>query len=196
MLKKTIAFTDFDGVQRVEDHYFNLTKAELFEMEVSADGNSFQEYLQKIVEANEGKQIMAVFKEILEKSYGVRSDDGKRFMKSKEIFKAFTETEAYSEFFFELVTDAEKMSAFTTGLMPVEVRNEASAEDLKTKLLAQKGGYNKPEVKDVNIVKSVPTEYVNTEDRKPLDEQEVGQLSREQLEAQLARMNAQNAQNS
>lgn len=191
MLKKTITFTDFDGVQRTEDHFFNMTKAELFKIEVTAEGNSFVEHFKKIAESNDGKKIMDTFEMILSKAYGVRSEDGKRFMKSEDIFKGFTESAAYDAFFFELVTDAVKMSEFIRGLMPVDLRDDTSSEDLKAQVLAQKGGYNKPSVKDMTTVSNIPTEYVNTEDRKPLNEQEVAQMSREQLEAQLAKMNEQ-----
>lgn len=181
MIKKTIEFTDFNGVKQVEDHYFNLTKSELFKMEVTAEGNSLQEYASKIVAANKGSEIMDLFDKVLAKAYGIRSEDGKRFMKSEEIYKAFAESAAYDAFFFELVTDADKMAKFFNGVVPADVQTEASSiEELKAQALAAKGGHNKPTVDTMTVVKDVPTESA--------EEKDISQLTREQLEARLNEM--------
>ena len=105
MLKKTITYTDYDGNTRTEDFYFNLNKAEIAEMELSTNGG-MEKMLTQIVNSQDGKRIMEVFKGIILKAYGVKTADGKRFEKSEEISKAFEQTEAYSELFMELVTDA------------------------------------------------------------------------------------------
>ena len=117
MLKKTISYVDFDGNERTEDFYFHMSKAELVELNVSATGG-LQKTLEKIVAEQNGKRIMEQFKDILFKAYGEKSLDGKRFMKSKELSEAFSQTEAYSVLFMELVTDAEKAAAFVNGIMP------------------------------------------------------------------------------
>lgn len=186
MIKKTIEFTDFNGDKQVEDHYFNLTKSELFKMEVTAEGNSLQEYAQKIVEANKGSEIMDLFDKVLAKSYGIRSEDGKRFMKSEEIYKAFSETAAYDAFFFELVTDADKMTKFFAGVVPTDVQAEASSiDDLKAQALAAKGGFNKPTVETMTTVKDIPTESLAAK-----EPQDISSLSREELEARLRNSNS------
>lgn len=118
MLKKTITYTDYDGNTRTEDFYFNLNKAEIAEMELSTNGG-MEKMLTQIVNSQDGKRIMEVFKGIILKAYGVKTADGKRFEKSEEISKAFEQTEAYSELFMELVTDAEKAAAFINGIVPV-----------------------------------------------------------------------------
>lgn len=118
MLKKTITYTDYDGNTRTEDFYFNLNKAEIAEMELSTNGG-MEKMLTQIVNSQDGKRIMEVFKGIILKAYGVKTADGKRFEKSEEISKAFEQTEAYSELFMELVTDAEKAAAFINGIIPV-----------------------------------------------------------------------------
>lgn len=180
MIKKPITYTDFNGVERTEDFYFHMSKAELFKLEVTAEGNSLHEYLQKVVAANSGKKIMEVFELILESAYGVRSEDGKRFMKSEEIFKDFKETNAYSEFFFELVTDAEKAAEFISGLIPSDIREKVSPEDI----LAAKGGYNKPSANNsIKKVEDLPVE-VATASRG----EDTVELSREELEARLRAM--------
>lgn len=117
MIKKTITYTDYNGVERTENFYFNLSKAEVMEMELSADGG-MTAAVQKIIDAKDIPSIIRVFKDLVLKSYGVKSDDGRRFIKSKEISEAFAQTEAYSQIFMELATDAEAASAFINGIIP------------------------------------------------------------------------------
>ena len=133
MLKKTIKYTDFNGNEVTEDFYFNLTKAEVAEMELGAsrldaDGNvkgGMQDLLAEIVASGSGQRIMDTFKEILARSYGIRSEDGKRFIKSKELFEEFTQSAAYSEFFMELITDADAASSFIKAVMPADLAVES-----------------------------------------------------------------------
>ena len=120
MLKKTIEFTDYNGVDRKEDHYFNLTKAELMEMELGTSGG-FTNMVQQVIDNKDGPTIMRVFKDLILKSYGVKSPDGRRFIKSEEISKEFEQTEAYSNFFMELVTDSEASAAFVKGIIPGDI---------------------------------------------------------------------------
>lgn len=117
MLKKTINYTDYDGNQRTEDFYFNLSKAEVAEMEMSTEGG-LTKALEKIVAAQDGKRIIETFKELILKSYGEKSPDGKRFIKSQELREAFAQTEAFSDLFMELATDAEAAAAFVNGIIP------------------------------------------------------------------------------
>ena len=118
MLKKTITYTDYDGNKRTEDFYFNLSKAEVAEMEMSAEGG-LTKTLEKIVAEQDGKRIIEMFKNLILKAYGEKSLDGKRFIKSKELSEAFSQTEAYSELFMELAMNAEASAAFVNGIIPV-----------------------------------------------------------------------------
>lgn len=120
MLKKTITYTDFNDTERTEDFYFNLSKAEIMEMELSTAGG-FAEMLQNIVKAQDGPTIMKIFKEIVLKAYGVKSPDGKRFIKSEELSTEFSQTEAYSVLFMELATDADAAGAFINGIIPADI---------------------------------------------------------------------------
>jgi hypothetical protein len=122
MLKKTITYIDFNGTERTEDHYFNLMKSECIEMMMSADGD-FEEMIKRIISSKNGALIMKTFKEIIMKSYGIKSLDGKRLEKSEEISKAFTETEAYSTLFMELCTDADAAAKFVNGILPHNVNS-------------------------------------------------------------------------
>lgn len=127
MLKKTITYTDYNGVERTEDKYFNLSKAEIMEMEMSTAGG-FAEMVQGIVKAQDAPAIMKIFKDIILKSYGEKSPDGKRFIKSKELSDEFSQTEAYSDLFMELCTNAEASAAFINGIVPADVAEKAAAE--------------------------------------------------------------------
>lgn len=117
MLKQPITYTDYNGVERTEDFYFNLSQAEVMEMEMGTSGG-LAEMITKIVNANDAPSIIKIFKDIVLKAYGEKSPDGKRFIKSEEIATAFSQTEAYSNFFMELATDAEKAAKFVNGIMP------------------------------------------------------------------------------
>jgi hypothetical protein len=117
MLKKNITYRDYDDNERTEDFYFNLSKAEVLEMELGVSGGLTQ-MLNKIITEKDGARIISSFKEIVLKAYGEKSPDGKRFIKGKEIADAFAQTEAYSNLFMELATDAEAASAFVNGIVP------------------------------------------------------------------------------
>ena len=123
MLKKTIEYVDFNGVERKEDFYFNLSKAEIMEMEMSKKGGLAEE-IQRIIAAQDAPSIIKVFKELLLKSYGVKSPDGRRFIKSQELSDDFEQTEAYSILFMELATDADAASKFINGIIPNDMNQD------------------------------------------------------------------------
>lgn len=128
MIKKTITYTDYNGLERTESFYFNLSKAEVMEMELSADGG-MAESIQKIVDAKDAPAIIRVFKDLVLKAYGVKSDDGRRFMKVKpdgsRYADDFKETEAYSQIFMELATDAKAAANFVNGIVPADLAKKA-----------------------------------------------------------------------
>ena len=126
MLKLTRTYNDYNGMSRTEDFYFNLTQAEVTEMELSVDGG-LMERINRIVAAQDGKQIIAVFKDIILRAYGEKSADGKRFIKNQELRDAFAQTEAYSDLFMELATDAEAAAKFINGIIPQGKKAQASS---------------------------------------------------------------------
>lgn len=126
MLKRTITYPDYNGGTRTEDFYFNLTQAEITEMELSVDGG-LVEMINRIVAAQDGRQIIATFKDIILRAYGEKSPDGKRFVKSQELRDAFSQTEAYSKLFMELATDADAAAAFVNGIVPAQSAAPAAA---------------------------------------------------------------------
>jgi len=126
MLKKTITYIDFDGNERKEDFYFNLSKAEAMEMELGVTGGMTQ-MLEKIVAERDNKRLIENFKEIILKSYGEKSPDGRRFIKSPELSIAFSQTQAYSDLFMELGEKADMAAAFINGIMP---KHDGSSRNL------------------------------------------------------------------
>ena len=116
MLKKTITYEDYNGVERKEDFYFNLTEAEVMEMELSTKGG-LTEMINRIVAAQDAPAIVKIFKDLILKAYGVKSPDGKRFIKSQELRDEFESTRAYSILFMELSTDEKAASDFVNGLV-------------------------------------------------------------------------------
>lgn len=129
MIKKTVTYTDYNGVERTENFYFNLSEAEVMEMEMSTEGG-MAESIQKVVDAKDAPAIIRVFKDLVLKAYGVKSDDGRRFMKTKpdgtRYADDFKETEAYSQIFMELATDADAAAKFVNGIVPAKLAQKAA----------------------------------------------------------------------
>lgn len=120
MLTKTITYTDYNGEERTEKFQFNLSKAEIMEMEMSTNGG-LAEKITNIVETQNAPEIIKIFKELILKAYGVKSNDGKRFEKSEEISNAFAQTEAYSQLFMELATDEKAAADFINNIVPGDI---------------------------------------------------------------------------
>lgn len=128
MYPKTVTYTDFMGNERTETCYFNLTRSELTELSQSVDGG-LDVQLQRIIDAQDNVKMMAWFKKIILMAYGIRSDDGRRFMKSEQISKEFSETGAYDEVFMWLITGGDKAVAeFINGIVPPQVAEEAAKQ--------------------------------------------------------------------
>lgn len=127
MLKKKVTYTDYNGVERTEDFYFNLSKAEIMEMELGTTGG-FAEMIQKVVAAQDAPTLIKIFKDLVLKAYGEKSADGKRFIKSDEIATAFSQTEAYSQIFMELGTDADAATKFVNGIIPKDMADEVAKQ--------------------------------------------------------------------
>lgn len=124
MLKETRTYTDYDGNERTEDFYFNLTKAEILEMELSTTGG-MENMVRRMIAAQDTPELVALFKKLVLAAYGVKSPDGRRFIKSDALREEFSQTEAYSDLFMELATDADKAAAFVNGIVPVDLANAA-----------------------------------------------------------------------
>ena len=121
MIKKTMTYTDFNGVERTEDFYFHLTEAEIMEMEIGTAGG-LAEMIKRIVDAKDYPTILKTFKDVVLKAYGIKSPDGRRFEKSEQISAEFAQTKAYSMLFVELATNHEVAAEFINGVIPQEAK--------------------------------------------------------------------------
>lgn len=121
MLKKTITYTDYDGVERTEIFYFNLSRAELFEKEATTPGG-YVDLLQSIIDAKDEARLLIEFKRLVAMAYGVKSEDGKHFRKSEQISDDFINSPAYDQLFMEFLTDSTKAAEFVNGIMPKDLR--------------------------------------------------------------------------
>ena len=132
MYVKEMEYTDFNGVKRKEKFYFNLTKAEILDMELGKAGG-LTEYIKKILEAQDTPTIMALFKSLLLKSYGVKSDDGRRFIKNDQVREDFEQTQAFSDLYMLLALDDGEASKFVNAIVPddIKVSEEQKAQFVK-----------------------------------------------------------------
>lgn len=143
MFKKNIKFKNTDGVEVQKDFYFNLSRAEIYKMEISAEGNSLQNYFQRIQEEENGAKVWEIFEDLVSKSVGIRSVDGLQFKKSKEISEAFMQTDAFSELLVEMFQNPDAAAEFwnkTADIASVQA-------DVDAKLAAQQNmqGFKKKE---------------------------------------------------
>lgn len=136
MYKKIIKYTDYNGVEREEPFYFNLNKAELVKWEGSTVGGMRAMY-DKIIRTKDQEQLIKLFETIIQRAYGEKSDDGRRFMKSPEILANFVCTEAYSNLFMELASNDLAASEFMNGIMPADLLDEAKKAQERGELSIQ-----------------------------------------------------------
>lgn len=135
MLTKTITYTDLNGVEQTETHLFNMNKAELGRMQVKMDGK-YIDYLQQLVDGKKIEALYDFFYNLVLDSYGEKSEDGKHFYKDAERRANFECSVAFSEILIDTIGDADKMSAFTKGILPPDMVTKAGdvrVEAIETK---------------------------------------------------------------
>lgn len=146
MLKKKITYQDFDDTEQTQTFYFNLTKAELIELELTeSSAGGLRKKLISIGETEDGQQIIEIFKEIVSMSIGEKTPDGQRFVKNAEIREGFLASNAYSEMFMEILSDSAKAAAFITGILPKDLLQEMKA-DIKVDQVMKADVGNAPSV--------------------------------------------------
>lgn len=152
MYAKTIKYTDYNGNQREETFYFNLSKAELIDLEWRTPGG-LENYMKHIMSMMDGQALADTFKMLIEKSYGVKDPEGRRFIKNEAVLKNFTETEAYVELYVQLATDDKAAAEFVNGIFPKEAVEAAR----KQKEMAEKAGLQIVDTsKPSNVIPSNP----------------------------------------
>jgi hypothetical protein len=133
MFKKEIEYQDFNGQQRKEMFYFNLSKAELMEMELSTQAG-MEEMIKMLIATKDNAKIVQTFKDLILRSYGIKSEDGTRFIKTPELREAFEQSNAYSELFMEILSSSEAQVAFINGVINGVNVPEMKEEDAIAKL--------------------------------------------------------------
>lgn len=129
MLKREITYEDFDGNQATDTFYFNLNRTELIELEVAYEGG-LQAALQRIIETKDNKTLINEFQKIILSAYGVKSEDGKRFIKNDKIREEFTQTPAYDALFMDLATNENSAADFIKGILPKGLSEDKTLENL------------------------------------------------------------------
>lgn len=119
-------YTDYNGVEREEDFYFNLTEAEITEMELTTEGG-LSAMLNRIIAAKDSTKLISVFKDLLLKSYGQKSPDGRRFVKNPDLITDFVETPAYSQIYIRLASDDKAATEFVNNIIPKNLADKAKA---------------------------------------------------------------------
>ena len=119
MLKKSITFEDFNGNKRTKEYYFNLSTAEVVEMETSVDGG-YADMLKRIIAATDANNLIKEFKAFILAAIGEKSEDGEYFTKNDDIRNRFASSPAYSELFVELASNANSAAEFFIGVLPAE----------------------------------------------------------------------------
>jgi len=143
MLKKTITYEDWNGTERTEDFYFNLTRVEVMELEYGiGDSTSLTESISRIVKSQDMGTIIRTIKEIILKAYGQKSSDGLRFVKNDEIREAFEQNPAFDILYMEMATNPEYAAEFITGIMPASLRENLGSDPSK-KLLNRMNEFEK-----------------------------------------------------
>lgn len=132
MLAKPITYTDYDGNVRTETFYFNISKAEIAEMELRTPGG-YTSYLKKIIDAKDQIELVDTFMVFIMNAYGEKSEDGRYFQKSEEISKRFKSSPAYDELLFELLQDPDAASTFINSIMPEVTVDENEKKELLEK---------------------------------------------------------------
>lgn len=181
MLKKSITFETFNGETVTEDHYFHLSKADLVELEVSHKGG-LSGWIDRIVSTQDGKALIDEFKKLILWSYGKKSDDGSRFVKTQELREEFQSSPAYEELFMELVTNADAAAEFVNGIVPkglgkdVEKMkdsvNSVNAGDEAARVREQ-GEWPKRDEEEKNVFETSPTRVLTSAEIADMDADEL-----------------------
>lgn len=126
MIKETLTYVDYNGVERTEDFYFNLSQTEIMDLEASLPGHSIEEWAKSVYNTREFDKLWNLFSDLIKKSYGIKSEDGRRFKKSEEITKEFAETEAYPVLMMKFLNEPGFATNFFTNLVSNNVKKSTA----------------------------------------------------------------------
>ena len=136
MLARKIKYTNLNGEERERTYYFHFSKAEVMEMELSKEGG-FEVFIQRIIDTRDQKELVRMFRELIQESYGIKSDDGEQFIKNEKVLNEFVQSEAYSELYMELATDTDAAIEFINGIFPQQIMAEVQNDPEYQKKIAE-----------------------------------------------------------
>lgn len=137
MFKKNISYVDYDGNKRNDEFYFNLNKAELMTLEFSYKGG-IAGALQQSLRDHDMKTVMDIVTTMIKMSYGAKSADGRKFVKSPSVLEDFEFSEAYPTLLMDLVTNEGELDKFMTGIMPADLQADVRAQIAKQREAEEK----------------------------------------------------------
>ena len=127
MYKKKITYTDYNGTERTEDFYFNLSKSEMIMLETTTPGG-YTGLIQRVIESKDNREIMKIFTDLIRRSYGVKSEDGKHFVKNDQVVEDFMNSAAFDQMFTEFFTDENAASDFAKGIIPSDIPTDSNRQ--------------------------------------------------------------------
>ena len=133
MFMHTVKYEDFNGVQKERDIYFNMSEPEMTFWETSESGG-LSNIIDRITKTKDTPMIMKYFEEIIDRSYGIKSDDGESFDKSEAILNKFKHSKAFEVFFMQLISDPDFAIKWIQGLLPAKYRDAISKEEMENKI--------------------------------------------------------------
>lgn len=136
MLARKIKYTNLNGEERERTFYFHFSKSEVMEMELSKEGG-FEVFIQRIINTRDQKELVKMFRDLIQESYGIKSDDGEQFIKNEKVLNEFVQSEAYSELYMELATNTDAAIEFINGIFPQQIMAEVQNDPEYQKKIAE-----------------------------------------------------------
>lgn len=117
----TITYTDYDGNKRTEDFYFNLNESEVIKWLTTTGDYTLDKVLLRLSNEHNGQKIIEIFEDFMRRSYGIKSLDGRKFIKNEEVWNDFYQTEAYSKIFSGIIKNAKSAADFINAIIPKDM---------------------------------------------------------------------------
>lgn len=132
MYKVDLEHENFDGETVTSTLYFNITKTRLAKnLELRDELDEIQKMIggeTRELTPGEIQKIVNLVEKIMKISYGVRSEDGKRFDQRADRWEEFQQTAAYDAFLYSLFETPSKATEFMVGVMPKDLIRQAEAQ--------------------------------------------------------------------
>lgn len=188
MLSQTVIYQDFNDNTQTDTLYFHLSEMEWLDLDMNAHEGKFKDVVEKAVRENDAKTMFNLFKQLVDKSYGRKSEDGRRFLKNADLLEEFKDSEAYNSFFVDLMSDINKAAAFFNGLMPNKLLDrvkDKTPEQIRLESEQAMQGFQKKQEKANPEVVSTPEAFQNVAAVTPPNVSEMTEEQKAELRRQL-----------